>query len=250
MSLNSRAGHSEPPAGPVRDLTVFFPFHDEQENIERVARSAVDVLDRLGVDWEVLLVDDGSTDRTGAIADALAAGDRRIRALHHPVNRGYGAALRTGFAHATKAWVFYTDGDGQFDLADLPKVLAVAAGCDIVSAYRADRREGATRKLMAWCWGRAVRAVLGLRVRDVDCAFKLYRRELFDHIELRSEGALIDAEILARAVRAGYTVAQAPVPHYPRRSGRPSGGNLRVALRAVRELLRLRKSILATPKVK
>ena len=250
MSPVSQTVHSESPAGPVRDLTVFFPFHDERENIERVARAAVEVLDGLGLEYEVLLVDDGSTDGTGAIADSLAASDSRIRALHHPVNRGYGAALRTGFANAARTWVFYTDGDGQFDLADLPKVLALAGEYDIVSAYRIGRKEGLVRKLMAWCWGRAVRAVLGVRVRDVDCAFKLYRRELFDHIEMQSEGALIDAEILARAARAGYTVGQVAVPHYPRRSGQSSGGNLGVALRAVRELLRLRKSIRATPKVK
>jgi len=232
---------------PVTELTVFFPFYNEQENIERVVAEAKAVLDRLGLDWEMILVDDGSRDRTGELADALAGADARIRAIHHTPNRGYGAALQSGFRNATKQWVFYTDGDGQFDFAQIETLLPLAAEFDIVNGYRLDRKDSALRKLNAFCWGTLVKRVLKFRVRDVDSAFKLYRREIFDHIDLKSSGALIDAEILARATRAGYAIGSVGVHHRPRTAGTQTGSNPGVVLRAFRELMKLRKDILATP---
>ena len=226
-------------------LSVFYPCYNEQDNVRRVVGEAMAFLPTVSDDFEVILVDDGSRDRTGAIIDELAAGDPRIRGVHHPVNRGYGAALVSGFRAATKELVFYTDGDGQFDIAELPALLDLIGRYDIVSGFRRHRRDSLIRRLNAWLWSRLVTRLLSVRCRDVDSAFKLYRREIFDRIDMKSTGALIDAEILARAVRAGFTLAEVPVSHRPRVAGRQTGAKLSVILRAFRELLRLRKEIVS-----
>ncbi len=236
--------------GPRRSsLSVFFPCYNEADNIRRVVAEAMDFLPTVSDDFEVILVDDGSRDGTGEIADELAAGDDRIRAVHHEANRGYGGALQSGFGAATKELVFYTDGDGQFDISDLAAMLPLIAEHDIVNGYRRRREDSALRRLNAYLWGVLVQRLLGFRCRDVDSAFKLYRREIFDHVEMKSTGALIDAEILARARRAGLTLAEVPVRHRPRIAGRQTGANIRVIARAFRELWQLRKAILATPRV-
>jgi len=232
----------------VKEISVFFPFYNEQENIERITLKAADILERYGLDYEIILVNDGSGDRTGQIADALVAANPRIRAVHHDVNRGYGAALKSGFENATKPWVFYTDGDGQFNLEQLQLLLGLADKYDIVSGYRKKRRDRLLRRINAFCWGRLVTALLRFKSRDVDSGFKLYRREIFDHISMKSTGALIDAEILARANRAGYTIGEIGVDHLPRTAGTQTGANIKVIVRAFRELLRLRRDILDTPK--
>lgn len=224
-------------------LSVFFPCYNEEENVERVTRAAIKACDRLVDDYEVIIVNDGSKDRTGEIADRLAAEHPRVRAVHNRPNRGYGGALQRGFREAKKEWVFYTDGDGQFDFEELEKVLPLAAKDAIVSPFRMNRQDAWNRRLNAWCWGRLVNLLFNMRVRDVDCAFKLYPRELFDRIEMHSTGALIDTEVLARARRIGYRIIQLGVHHYPRTAGQQTGANLRVILRAFRELLILRGRI-------
>lgn len=226
-------------------LSVFYPCYNEQDNVRRVVGEALGFLPTVSDDFEIILVNDGSRDRTGAIIDELAAGDTRIRAVHHPANLGYGGALRSGFRAATKELVFYTDGDGQFDIAEMRPLLELIGRYDIVSGYRRRRQDSLIRRLNAWMWGRLVTWVLGFRCRDVDSAFKLYRREVFDHIEMKSTGALIDAEILARAVRAGYTLTEVPVSHRPRIAGSQTGAKLSVILRAFKELLSLRKDIVS-----
>ena len=225
-------------------VSVFFPCYNEQANVERVVRQAVDVLDGLATDWEVIIVDDGSADDTGQIADRLAARDGRIRAVHHEVTGGYGMALRSGVAAAEKQYVVYTDGDGQFDLADLAGLLPLRAEGVIVNGYRAKRQDKLVRRINAACWGWLVQRLLKFRCRDVDSAFKLYPRKLFREIELKSAGALIDAEVLARAARLGYEILNVPVRHLPRQAGAATGANIGVIFRAFRELLALRKDIL------
>ena len=202
------------------------------------------MLPKLVSDWEIIIVNDGSADSTGLIADRLACECNRLRAVHHRINSGYGMALRSGFSAAKKEYVFYTDGDGQFDIAELPKLLDLLGTADIVSGYRRNRRDSLIRRLNARCWGFLVQRMLKFRCRDVDSAFKLYRREIFDRIQLKSTGALIDAEILARAARLGYTIRTAPVTHLPRIAGTQTGAKLRVILRAFKELRKLRKDIL------
>jgi glycosyltransferase involved in cell wall biosynthesis len=219
-------------------ISVFLPCHNEAGNIEAVVERAVGVLEELGADFEVIVVDDGSRDGTGEIADAMAGRDERIRAVHHERNLGYGAALRSGFAACKKEFVFYTDGDGQFDIGEMPSLLPLMEDCDIVSCYRLDRRDGVLRVFFGWLWSALVSTLFALKIRDVDCAFKLYRRRIFDDIELSCSGAVIDSEVLVKAARAGYKITQRGVRHYPRKTGRQSGASIRVLLRAFAELFR------------
>jgi glycosyltransferase involved in cell wall biosynthesis len=214
--------------------------------VERTALAALKTGRRLSDDLEVIIVNDGSKDRTGEIADRLAVEHEEVRAVHNSPNLGYGGALQRGFREATKDWVFYTDGDGQFDFEEMDELLPLLHEYDIVSAYRINRQDSAIRKLNAWAWTTLVNLVFGLWLRDIDCAFKVYPRRLFDEIEMKSMGALIDAEILARAVRLGYRIGQVGVHHYPRTAGEQTGANLRVILRAFKELLKLRRDIART----
>ncbi len=220
-------------------ISVFFPCYNEQDNVTRVVEQAVDVLEKLKADFEVIIVNDGSSDSTGKIIDELSGKNDRIKAVHHEINLGYGAALQSGFKAATKELVFYTDGDGQFDINEMPPLLELMEQCDIVSCYRLNRQDNFVRKINAWCWTKLVCFLFGLKIRDIDCAFKLYRRVIFDNINLVSTGALIDTEILARAIRKGYRVVQRGVHHYPRPAGTQTGANLRVILRAFKELFGL-----------
>ncbi len=222
-------------------LSVFFPCHNEVGNLERLVASARETLPRVADQWEVIVVDDGSTDGTGPLADRLAADDPCVRVVHHPHNRGYGAALQSGFAAARYDYVFFTDGDGQFDLAEIALLLPLLDQADLALGYRLRRADPAHRLLYAWCYKLLIRAILGLKVRDLDCAFKLLPRRLLESVTLTSNGALISAELLLKAQRAGFTWAQVGVHHYPRISGQQSGGDLRVILRMFRELWQLRQ---------
>ena len=240
---------TEREGGPVdakrlASITVFFPFYNEQANVERVAQRAMEVLEGLDCDYEVIMVDDGSTDETGLIADRIAAEHERVRVIHHPRNLGYGSALQSGFRAAGKELVFYTDGDAQFDIAEMPALLPLMEDYDIVSCYRIDRKDSIVRAVGGRLWTRINGWLFSLRIRDVDCAFKLYKRKIFDDIEMESTGALIDTEILARAKRKGYRIAQQGVHHYPRTAGTQTGANPRVVFRAFKELWRLRRRIM------
>ena len=224
-------------------ISVFFPCFNEQENVGQITENALTVLEKLDADFEVIIVNDGSSDDTGRIADEIAGRLDRVKVVHHPRNFGYGAALQSGFKAATKELVFYTDGDGQFDIGEMPPLLDLMGQYDIVSCYRLDRKDPVVRKINAWCWTKLVCLLFGLRIRDIDCAFKLYKREIFDSIDLLSTGALIDVEVLARATRKGYTITQKGVHHYPRKAGEQTGANLRVILRAFKELIQLHRRI-------
>ena len=234
-----RPDDSDPPPS----ITAFFPCYNEQDNVTRVVEQAIQVLDGAGVDYEVIIVNDGSSDETGPVADRLAADHECVRVIHHPRNLGYGAALQSGFRAATKELVFYTDGDGQFDIAEMPALLPLMREYDIVSCYRLNRQDNVVRKINGWLWTKVTGLVFSLRLRDIDCAFKLYKRAIFDQITMESTGALIDTEILARAAGRGYRITQRPVHHYPRTAGQQTGANLKVILRAFKELLALRRKI-------
>jgi glycosyltransferase involved in cell wall biosynthesis len=220
-------------------ISVFFPCYNEQGNVARTTEQALAVLKKLNADYEVIIVNDGSKDETGRIADEIARRESRVKVVHHPTNRGYGAALQSGFRAATKELVFYTDGDGQFDMNEMPVLLPLIKQYDIVSCYRINRQDNLIRKINAWCWTKLVCLMFGMRIRDIDCAFKLYKREIFDNIRMVSTGALIDTEVLSRAIRRGYTITQKGVHHYPRTAGAQTGANLKVIFRAFRELFRL-----------
>ena len=227
----------------MASISVFFPCYNEQENITRTIEKSLMVLEKLDTDFEIIVVDDGSSDDTWAIANEIAERDKRVKVVHHPRNLGYGAALQSGFEAATKDLVFYTDGDGQFDMDEMPPLLDLMDECDIVSGYRLNRQDSALRRFNGWCWTKLVCLTFGLKIRDIDCAFKLYKREIFDHLELSSTGALIDTEILTLATRKGYRITQKGVHHYPRMAGKQSGASPRVIIRAFKELFKLRKQI-------
>ncbi len=235
----SGTGKSAPPASRVSGLSLFYPMYNEEENIEEAAARALRVLPALADSFEVILVDDGSRDRTGEIADRLAAADPRIRVVHHPGNRGYGAALRSGIRAARHPWIFYTDGDNQFDLGEMPRFLALRDRCDLVIGYRSPRSDPFIRRVNAAVYNLAVGILMGVWVKDVDCAYKLFRASIFDGMELVANGATIDLEILARARRRGARIVELPVRHYPRLHGSQTGANLKVIGRAFRELFRL-----------
>lgn len=224
-------------------VSVFFPCYNEQRNVGRTVENALLVLGKLDADFEVIIVDDGSSDGTGRIADEIARRNAKVEVVHHPHNLGYGAALQSGFKAATKELVFYTDGDGQFDMKEMPPLLGLMEQYDIVSCYRLNRRDSLVRKFNGWAWTKLVCLLFGLKIRDIDCAFKLYKRAIFDHIEMSSTGALINAEILARAVRKGYRITQTGVHHYPRTAGVQTGANFRVICRAFKELMTLHRRI-------
>jgi len=218
----------------VRGLSVVLPAHNEVETLAEVVREALRVGAACAGVLEVIVVDDGSRDGTADVARALAR-DERVRVVTHPENRGYGAALRSGFERAQHEWIFYTDADGQFDLAELPPLLALLGRYDVVTGYRAARRDGVVRSAFGATFSAAVNHLLGVRVRDVNCAFKVYPKHLFDGLALQATGALIDAEMLAAARVAGLRVGELPVTHRPRRAGEQSGARLDVIARAMLE---------------
>ena len=220
-------------------LSIFMPCYNEEANVERVTRAAIEAGTKVTDDLEVIIVNDGSRDRTGQIADALAAADPRVRAAHNIPNQGYGGAVVRGLTEARKDWIFFTDGDGQFDMNEIPKLVALLDRCDFAVGYRIDRADSMMRKLNAWAWGTLVRFLFGLKVRDIDCAFKLLPRKLMQQIKLESRGALISTELLARAAKAGYRIEEVGVHHYPRTAGTQTGAKLGVILRAFKELFKL-----------
>lgn len=221
------------------ELSLVFPAHDEQDNIAQTAERARRTLARLGLSGEVIVVDDGSTDETAAIAASIPG----VRLIRHGRNRGYGAALRTGFEAARGERVFFTDADLQFDLAELAALLGPAATADIVIGYRNPRQDPLHRRVNARAWGALVGHLFDLGVRDVNCAFKLIHRRVFEAVSLRSEGAFINTELLARARAAGFSIREVPVRHYARAHGQQSGNRPDVVLRAFAELGRLHRQL-------
>ncbi len=235
----------------LEGLSFFFPALNEEDNVAPIVDEALTVLPRFADDIEITVVDDGSTDRTGEIADELASKDPRIRVIHHGTRRGYGGAVRSGLVAATKPWVFFTDGDRQFALEDLGRLIEAADGADAVVGYRIKRADLARRLFVAWVYNRLIRLLFGGGWRDVDCAFKLFRREMFVRVPLervRSNGAFFSPELLITLRRAGVRVRQVGVRHFPRTAHEPKGASPRVIVRAIRDLLRLRARLWLHPR--
>jgi glycosyltransferase involved in cell wall biosynthesis len=229
--------------GPVtqRGLSVVLPALNEEMVIEQTVRRCLAVLSVLAPDFEVIVVDDGSKDRTGEIADRLAAESPHVRVVHNRSNRGYGGALIAGFNAAEKTLSFFMDADGQFDIADIDTLLRLREqGHRAVLGYRKHRRDPFPRLVNAWGWNLLVSLLFGLRVRDVDCAFKLYDTALVRVTDVQAAGAMVNTEMLVKLARLGVPFVQTPVHHYSRLHGSATGANLRVILRAFRELLHLR----------
>ncbi len=233
------AALAKPEPERLASCSAFVPAHDEEASIVAVADGLLAVLPRVAETWELVLVDDGSRDRTPRLVDELAATRPNVRVVRHASNRGYGAAVRSGLAASRGEWVFFTDGDGQFDPAVLADVAALAGEADAVVGFRVARADAWQRRAFTFGWNLLVRRLLGVPVRDVNCAVKLLRRSLLDDFVPRAEGGAISAELLAHLVRRGARLVELPVAHYPRRAGRASGGSMRVAMRAFAELAAL-----------
>jgi len=219
------------------EISAVMPAFNEEANLEQSVGRMAAALHSQARAFEVIVVDDGSRDGTAKVLERLKAIHPSLRVVRHPVNRGYGAALRSGFAAARYPWVFLMDADNQFDPSDVASLLARAADADIVAGYRKQRRDPLPRRLNAWAFFTLVTILFGRLARDVNCAFKLMRRDLLERMELHSEGALINTEVFVLARQLHARVVEVPIQHYPRTSGRQTGANLRVVFRAFSELL-------------
>jgi glycosyltransferase involved in cell wall biosynthesis len=220
-------------------ISLVLPAHNEEPNIRTVVNEAKEVLPSAFTDYEVIVVNDGSKDRTLEIAEAMAGEDSHVRVVNHPVNRGYGAALTSGFNAATGDYIMFMDSDRQFDINDIHNLTPFVEEYDIVAGYRIKRNDPAHRLLNAWIFGMAVRVMFAINIKDIDCAFKVFHADVLRGINLESPGALINTEILAKAKVQGRTITQVGVNHYPRLEGEQSGASLKVVVRAFREIIRL-----------
>jgi len=220
-------------------LSVVIPMYNEEAYVERSVLAARAALEEMRCDWEIVIVDDASTDGTGARADGLAAAEPRVRVIHNPVNRRLGGTLRAGYAAATKDLVFYTDADLPVDLGQLPRAVRLLEyqQADLLAGYRFDRTsEGLHRAVYTIGYHVLIRLLFGLRIRDVNFAFKLFRRSLLQRIELRSEGSFIDAELLLRARKAGAVMIQLGLDYFPRSRGPSKLSSLGVIAAILREM--------------
>ena len=219
-------------------LSLFFPAYNEEENIRDAVRSAVETLDESPFveQYEVIVVNDGSSDKTGDIVRTLEREYPAVRAVEHRGNKGYGEALKSGIGAARMEYIFFTDADLQFDILELQNLLVHLKNYPVVIGYRAPRRDPLMRLLNAKGWNYLNRFFFGLSVRDIDCAFKVFKRDLVQRVSLASTGAMINAELLIKLFRAGVPIKQVPVSHLPRTKGSPTGAKLSVIWRAFREM--------------
>ena len=220
-------------------LSLVLPAYNEEANIEAVVRDSLATLPAYAGVYEIIVVDDGSRDRTGEIVARLAAGNDRVRLVSHERNRGYGAALISGFDASTGEFVMFMDADRQFDIRDLRLLVPFASEYDVIAGFRMERSDPLHRRVLAEMFNISVRMLFGVHLRDIDCAFKLFRGDLLRGLPLTAPGALINAEIQAKARRQGARLQQVGVHHYPRIAGEATGGSPRVIFRAVGETLAL-----------
>jgi glycosyltransferase involved in cell wall biosynthesis len=220
-------------------ISVFFPAYNEEDNLSATVRQTEEIIQRITDTYEIIIVDDGSSDKTPEIADRLAAENPRVKAVHHRPNKGYGAALWSGIKAAQYDWVFFTDADLQFRLEEMQNLIDFIPEYPVVLGYRAPRRDPLIRLLNAKGWNFLNRIFFGLKVKDIDCAFKLFDRRLVAGLPLKTRGATMSAEMLIRLQRKGVPMKQVPVTHLPRKMGVATGAKPSVIIRAFKELFRL-----------
>ena len=224
----------------VPQLSIFFPFWNEQDNIEKTVKDAIPIAKKIAKEWEIIMVDDGSSDKTLKIAQIIAKDDKRLRVVSHQPNRGYGAALTAGLTNARYDLIVFTDGDGQFDFSEVTKFLDKIDSADMVIGYRQKRRDRKLFKRLLLMNLLKVGDFLLFRFyfRDIDCGFKIFKKEAIEKLmPLRSEGAMITTEILAKARKKNLKIKEVGVTHYPRKLGHQTGAEFSVIIRAVLESL-------------
>jgi glycosyltransferase involved in cell wall biosynthesis len=226
----------------MTSISLVLPAYNEADNIEPMVAEAVPALEAVADDYEIIVVDDGSSDETAAVTHRVSEQNPRVRLVQHEVNRGFGAAVFSGFTNARKDWIFYTDADRQFVLSELERFVPYMDEADLIAGYRAPRRDPFLRVFYGKGWSALCTLLFGYTVRDVDCGFKLFRREIIEELapQIESRGATFSIEWLARAKRAGYRFQELPVTHRPRVAGSQTGANIDVIVRAFRELIRFR----------
>jgi glycosyltransferase involved in cell wall biosynthesis len=230
----------QPPAARKPGLSVFFPAYNDSGTIASLVIAAIRTARKLTPDFEVIVVNDGSADATADIVDELARTYPQVRVVHHPKNRGYGGALRSGFAAATRELVFYTDGDAQYDPAEMAVLWqAFGDGVDVVNGYKISRSDPLHRIVIGRIYHNTVKLLFGLRVRDVDCDFRLMRRSVFDKVTLEKNSGVICLEMMKKIQDAGFRIAEVPVHHYHRAHGRSQFFNFRRLVKTAIDVLKL-----------
>lgn len=222
----------------MTSLSIVLPAYNEEANVENSLNEVSTIAQTLGLEHEIILVNDGSTDRTGEVARAMAEHIPNLRIVEHYPNRGYGGALKAGFAAASKDLIAFFPADKQFDFNEVAHLLKRINEADIVCGYRADRRDNIIRRFNAFGWKMVVRLLFGRLCRDIDCGFKVFRRGILSHVNIVSNGAMIDTELLAGAQARGFHIAEEPLTHLPRMAGEATGANLLVIIKAFRDLVR------------
>jgi len=229
----------------ISELSVFFPAYNEEENIRKTVLDAKKVLQKVAKKWEIMIVDDGSKDKTGEIADKLAKENKNISTIHHKPNRGYGGALKTGFGKAKYEWVAFADSDGQFDFEEINKFIAYKDEADLVLGIRISRADPFIRKVFTFVWSKLLpRLLLGLKVTDYSCGFKMIKKEVFEAVQpLVGEEKVTQIEFLVKAQRKGFKFKEVKVHHYPRKFGTQTGADLKVVIKSLQDLLKLWKDL-------
>ena len=221
-------------------ISVFFPAYNDAESIVPLVRTAARLLRDHGADFEIVVVNDGSRDNTAAVLEALRQEIPQLYVIHHPRNRGYGAALISGFYSCTREWIFYTDGDGQYDVEEMPRLLErIAPGVDVVNGYKIARSDPFYRILLGKLYLAGIHFAFSLRTTDIDCDYRLMRRCMFDHIRLNCESGVICVELVKKIEHNGYRIVEVPVHHYPRRHGRSEFFRIRHLSRVCQQLVTL-----------
>lgn len=227
----------------ISEFSVFFPAVNEEAHIEDTVNKARKTLEKVADKWEIIIVDDGSSDKTPEISDQIAKTDRRIKVIHHKQNRGYGAAFKTGFYNAKYKWITFTDADGQFDFSEITKFINTQkkTKADMVVGYYKARQVSKSKIFTSKVWEYLVYILFGMKVRDIDCGFKLVSKKVVDAVpKLESErGAFISSEFLIKAKKSGFKIVEIGVTHYPRTAGTGTGRNLNVIINSFTDLFKL-----------
>jgi glycosyltransferase involved in cell wall biosynthesis len=227
----------------LKNLSVFFPAYNEEENIARTVENALKVLPSFVENFEVIIVNDGSRDHTKEVAEELAGKHENVKVVSHEKNRGYGAALKTGLTSSKYENIFFTDGDEQFDIKEIERLLPLVPECDIAAGFRIKRNDPIHRVINGKAYNLLVRLLFGLNVRDIDCAFKIIKKKVVESVSLKSESQFVSAELLIKAKKQGFAIKQTGVHHFPREKGSPTGNSLRAIFNSFKELFQLRREL-------